>query len=123
MIAVLALSLAATVCYVRAADVLLDFDYRGTRKQATLFAIVGLAGALAGCAIASQLVEGDRAGLMRAGGYACIGAGIAAGLSGISTSAMTFPAATGPMADLPRTAAIMVSTGSIISTAITAPGR
>lgn len=83
MIAVLALSLAATVCYVRAADVLLDFDYRGTRKQATLFAIVGLAGALAGCAIASQLVEGDRAGLMRAGGYACIGAGIAAGLSGL----------------------------------------
>src|SRR5690606_4970471 len=80
MIAVLVLSVAATACYVRAADLLLDFDYRRTRRQAVLFAIVGMAAALVGCVVASQVTNGSRSELVRALGYAAIGGGIAVGL-------------------------------------------
>ncbi len=83
MIAVFVLVIAATACYVRAADFLLDFDYRGIRRQATLFTVVGLGTALAGCMVASQLVDGRSATLLRTVGYAGIGGGIAVGLSGL----------------------------------------
>ncbi len=90
MIAVLILSLAAVGCYVRAADFLLDFDYRGVRRQATLFTIVGLAAALTGCVVASQLVDGETPKLARTIGYASIGGGIAVGLSGLVTILWSF---------------------------------
>jgi hypothetical protein len=83
MIAVFVFVIAATACYVRAVDFLLDFDYRATRRQATLFTIVGLATALLGCVVASQLVDGPSATLVRTLGYAAIGGGIAVGLSGL----------------------------------------
>ncbi len=83
MIAVFVLVLAATGCYVRAADFLLDFDFRRIRRQSTLFAIIGLSTALVGCGVASQLVDGRSPTLMRAIGYAGIGGGIAVGLSGL----------------------------------------
>jgi len=85
MIAALILSLTATGCYVRAADFLLDFDFRGVRRQATLFAIAGLAAALIGCVAASQLVDGAAPKVVRSLGYAAIGGGIAIGLSGLIT--------------------------------------
>ncbi len=90
MIAVLLLSLAAVGCYVRAADFLLDFDYRGVRKQATLLTIAGIAAALLGCVAASQFVEGRAPVLVRTVGYAGIGGGIAAGLSGLVTLLWSF---------------------------------
>ena len=90
MIAVLILSLAAVGCYVRAADFLLDFDYRAVRRQATLFAVVGLAAALIGCVAASQLVDGAAPTLVRTLGYAGIGGGIAVGLSGLVTLLWSF---------------------------------
>ena len=83
MIAVFVFVIAATGFYVRAADFLLDFDFRSTRRQATLFAIIGLATALVGCGVASQLVDGRSPTLMRTIGYAGIGGGIAVGLSGL----------------------------------------
>lgn len=90
MIAVLILALAAAGWYVRAADVLLDFDYRGIRRQATLFTIVGIAAALAGCVVASQLGDGRAPVLVRTIGYAGIGGGIAVGLSGLVTLLWSF---------------------------------
>lgn len=90
MIVVLLLSLAAVGCYVRAADFLLDFDYRGVRKQATLLTIAGIAAALLGCVAASQLVEGRAPVLVRTVGYAGIGGGMAAGLSGLVTLLWSF---------------------------------
>ena len=83
MIAVFVLVIAATGCYVRAADFLLDIDFRRIRRQATIFAIIGLGTALVGCGIASQLVDGRSPKLVRAVGYAGIGGGIAVGLSGL----------------------------------------
>lgn len=88
MIAVLLLSVAAAGCYVRAADFLLDVNYRGVRKQATLLTIAGVAAALLGCVAASQFVEG-RASL-RTLAFAGIGGGFAAGLSGLITLLWTF---------------------------------
>jgi hypothetical protein len=90
MIGVLALALLAVGCYVRAADVLLDFDYRGERRQATLLTLVGFAAALTGCIVASQLVDGESPVLVRTLGYAGIGGGIAAGLSGLITLLWSF---------------------------------
>lgn len=90
MIVVLTLAVAAAGCYVRAADFLLDFEYRGVRRQATLLTVIGFAAALIGCVAASQLVDGRVPMLVRAIGYAGIGAGIAAGLSGLVTLLWTF---------------------------------
>lgn len=90
MILVLVFAIAATGCYVRASDVLLDFDYRGVRRQATLLTTVGFAAALVGCVTASQLAEGRAPVLVRSLGYAGIGAGIAAGLSGVVTMLWSF---------------------------------
>jgi len=83
MIVVFILVIAATACYLRAVDFLLDFDYRSVRRQAALFAIVGLSTALVGCAVASQLVDDRSETLVRTIGYAGIGGGIAVGLSGL----------------------------------------
>lgn len=85
MIVVLALALAATAVYVRASDILLDFDFRGVRRQALLFMGVGILTALLGCVVASQLADGRAPEIMRAIGYAAIGGGIAVGLSGLVT--------------------------------------
>lgn len=90
MIVVLVLSIAAAGCYVRAADFLLDFDYRGVRRQATLLTVAGFGAALTGCVVASQLVDGDMPILARTLGYAGIGGGIAAGLSGFVTLLWSF---------------------------------
>jgi hypothetical protein len=90
MILVLILAVAATACYVRAADFLLDFDYRGVRRQATAFTLVGFATALLGCVAASQFVDGRSPVLVRSLGYAGIGGGIAAGLSGLVTLLWSF---------------------------------
>jgi hypothetical protein len=90
MIAALVLALGAVGCYVRAADFLLDFEYRGVRRQATLFTIVGFGAALIGCVVASRLAEGSAPALVRALGYAGIGGGIAVGLSGLVTLLWSF---------------------------------
>lgn len=90
MIVVLTLAVAAVGCYVRAADVLLDFEFRGVRRQATLLTVIGFAAALVGCVVASQLVDSRLPMLVRAIGYAGIGAGIAAGLSGLVTLLWSF---------------------------------
>ena len=90
MIAVLALAVAATAVYTRANDVLMDFDYRGVRRQATIFCVVGLLTALLGCVAASQLTDGRAPIMVRAVGYAAIGGGIAAGLSGLVTLLWSF---------------------------------
>jgi hypothetical protein len=85
MIVVLALALVACAVYVRASDILLDFDYRGVRRQALLFTGIGILAALLGCVVASQLAEGRAPAVVRALGYAAIGGGIAIGLSGLVT--------------------------------------
>ena len=90
MIFVCILVIAATVCYVRAADILLDFDFRSVRRQAVLFAIVGLSTATIGCAVASQLVDDRSENLVRAVGYAGISGGIAVGLSGLVAMLWSF---------------------------------
>lgn len=82
MIAALALAVAAAACYVRAADILLDFDYRAVRRQSTLFAVIGGVVALLGCVLVSQLSNDNAPILIRTLGYAAIGGGLAAGLSG-----------------------------------------
>jgi hypothetical protein len=90
MIGALALAVVATALYVRASDILLDFDYRGVRRQATIFCVVGLLAALLGCVVASSLVD-DRAPIVvRAVGYAAIGGGVAVGLSGLVTLLWSF---------------------------------
>lgn len=90
MTAVLALAVAATALYTRASDILMDFDYRGVRRQAAFFLIIGLLTALAGCVVASQLTDGRAPILVRAFGYAAMGGGIAAGLSGLVTLLWSF---------------------------------
>ena len=90
VIAMLVLAIAAVGCYVRAADFLLDFDYRGVRRQATLFTIFGFAAALIGCVAASRLIDGSSPILVRTLGYAGIGGGIAVGLSGLVTLLWSF---------------------------------
>jgi hypothetical protein len=90
VIAVLILSLAAVGCYVRAADFLLDIDYRGVRRQAILLTIAGFAAAIFGCVGASQLADGESPTVVRTLGYAGIGGGIAAGLSGLVTLLWSF---------------------------------
>lgn len=90
MIVALALAVAAAFLYVRASDILLDFDYRRVRRQALLFATLGMLTALIGCVIASQLVDGRAPATMRAIGYAAIGGGIAVGLSGLVTVLWSF---------------------------------
>jgi hypothetical protein len=90
MTAVLALGVAAAAVYTRASDFLMDFDYRGVRRQAAIFCAVGILVALLGCVAASQLAN-DRAPIVvRAVGYAAIGGGIAAGLSGLVTLLWSF---------------------------------
>lgn len=90
MTAVLALAVAATAVYTRASDFLMDFDYRGVRRQATIFCVVGMLTALLGCVAASQLTDGRAPIVVRALGYAAIGGGIAAGLSGLVTLLWSF---------------------------------
>lgn len=90
MTAVLALAVAATAFYTRANDILLDFDFRGVRRQATIFCIVGMLAALLGCVAASQLTGGRSPIVVRTLGYASIGGGIAAGLSGLVTLLWSF---------------------------------
>lgn len=90
MIAVLTLAVSAAAVYTRANDILMDFDYRGARRQALLFCIVGIVTALFGCAGASWFVDGQHASVVRAIGYAGIGGGIAAGLSGLVTLLWSF---------------------------------
>jgi hypothetical protein len=90
MIVVLVLAVAATVVYVRACDILLDFDYRGVRRQALFFAIAGTVVALLGCVLASQFAEDRASATIRAIGYAAIGGGIAAGLSGLVATLWSF---------------------------------
>lgn len=90
MIVALALAVAATFLYVRAADILLDFDYRRVRRQAFVFTTLGMLTALLGCVIASQFVDGRAPATMRAIGYAAIGGGIAVGLSGLVTVLWSF---------------------------------
>jgi hypothetical protein len=90
MIGVLALAVAATAVYTRANDFLMDFDYRGVRRQATVFFIVGVLTALLGCAAASQLTDGRSPIVVRTLGYAAIGGGIAVGLSGLVTLLWSF---------------------------------
>ena len=90
MVVVLALAVAATAVYTRANDVLMDFDYRGVRRQATIFCVVGLLTALLGCVAASQLTDGRAPIMVRAVGYAAIGGGIAAGLSGLVSLLWSF---------------------------------
>lgn len=85
MIAALGLAVAATAVYTRANDILLDFDYRGVRRQAIVFCVAGIATALLGCMAASWLVDGRGAMAIRTIGYAAIGGGIAAGLAGLVT--------------------------------------
>jgi hypothetical protein len=90
MIVVLALAVAACAVYTRASDILLDFDYRGVRRQALLFTGVGILAALLGCVIASQLADGSAPAVMRAIGYAALGGGMAVGLSGLVTALWSF---------------------------------
>jgi hypothetical protein len=90
MIGVLALAVAATAVYTRANDFLMDFDYRGVRRQATVFFIVGVLTALLGCAAASQLTDGRSPIVVRTLGYAAIGGGFAVGLSGLVTLLWSF---------------------------------
>lgn len=90
MIVVLALAVAAAAVYTRACDILLDFDYRGVRRQAAIFAVVGILVALLGCVVASQLADSRAPATVRAFGYAAIGGGIAAGLSGLVTVLWSF---------------------------------
>lgn len=92
MIAVLMLSLVATANYIRASDALLDFDQRGVRRQATMLTVVGFAAALLGCVAASQLADDNASTLARTLGYAGIGGGIAAGLSGLLTMLWSYSA-------------------------------
>lgn len=90
MIGALSLAVTAAAFYMRASDILLDFDYRRVRRQATGFMLAGMATALLGCIIASALVDGQRASFVRTIGYAAIGGGIAAGLSGLVTTLWSF---------------------------------
>jgi len=90
MIAVLALAVASAGLYTRANDILLDFDFRGVRRQSIVFCVVGLFTALLGCVAASQLVDGSGAVVIRTLGYAAIGGGIAAGLGGLVTLLWSF---------------------------------
>lgn len=90
MILVFVLVIAATGCYLRAADYLLDFDFRQVRRQAVLFTIVGLSTALVGCGVASQMVDDRSETMVRAIGYAGIGGGSAVGLSGLAALLWSF---------------------------------
>lgn len=90
MVITLAIAVAATAVYVRACDFLLDFDYRGVRRQAMIFAAGGMLLALLGCVVASSLADGHAPATMRAIGYAAIGGGIAAGLSGLVATLWSF---------------------------------
>lgn len=90
MIAVLALAVAATAVYTRANDILLDFDYRGVRRQAALFCVLGIVTALLGCALVSWLDDARGAILIRTLGYAALSGGIAMGLSGLVTLLWSF---------------------------------
>lgn len=90
MTAVLAIAVAATALYTRASDILMDFDYRGVRRQSAIFCAVGMLAALLGCVAASQLVDGRAPILVRGLGYAAIGGGIAMGLSGLVTLLWSF---------------------------------
>jgi membrane protease YdiL (CAAX protease family) len=83
MILVLALAVGAAVVYIRAADILLDFDFRGARRQAILFTIVGIVSALIGCVAASRVANGSETSILPAVGYAAMAGGIAVGLSGL----------------------------------------
>lgn len=99
MIVVFILSIAAAACYVRAADFLIDFDYKSIRRQATLFTVAGLGAALIGCAVASQLTDGDAPILIRTLGYAGIGGGVAIGLSGLVALLWSFTGYAGEQID------------------------
>lgn len=90
MTAVLAISVAATALYARANDILMDFEFRGVRRQATIFFVGGVLAALLGCVVASELVDGRAPILVRALGYAGIGGGIATGLAGLVTLLWTY---------------------------------
>ena len=90
MIGALLAAVAAAALYTRANDILMDFDVRGVRRQAVLFCVAGIAAALLGCVAASYLVDGRAPIIVRALGYAAIGGGIAAGLSGLVTLLWSF---------------------------------
>lgn len=85
MIAALAVAVAATALFTRANDILMDFDIRGVRRLAALLCIAGITMTLLGCVVASQLTEMRASIVVRTVGYAAIGGGIAAGLSGLAT--------------------------------------
>jgi len=87
---VLALAVAATAAYNRANDFLMDFDYRGVRRQAAIFCTMGMLTALLGCVAASQFTDRRAPILVHTAGYGAIGGGIAVGLSGLVTLLWSF---------------------------------
>ncbi len=77
------LALIAAVAEARIADLFFQFSERKARRRALVLTLVGLTGAIAGCFVASAVVERESVAIVTAVANAVMVGGVAAGLAGL----------------------------------------